>query len=311
MNYIRELNIFYHRIDTEDIPANAILLWYTLMSIANSLHWKEEFNVSISLLESKTKLSKSSICRIRKVLVQKGFIEYRPQGGKLSGIYKIIPLPSHLVCHTDTQSGTQEDLAFHTDTLSGNIHKHKTIYTKENIKRKNEVGTKVPPLPINLEEKKERKSCAKKKEKRELTHVARAEANSFNYAEQEGRRRSQTPLFQSDKWFETLDPPWQELMQTWLEYKSSRKERYKSEMSATKCLAQLQKLSGNDSQIAQQIIDQSIANNWAGLFELKRQAYYARGTPTPARGQHIGQIKQPESEEKKNRILANFGKKQE
>ena len=80
-------------------------------------------------------------------------------------------------------------------------------------------------------------------------------------------------------------------------------------MSVGKCLAQLQNLSRNNPQTAQLIIDQSIANNWAGLFELKRQAYYPRGEPTPARGQHIGQIKQPESEEKKNRILANFGKK--
>ena len=101
-------------------------------------------------------------------------------------------------------------------------------------------------------------------------------------------------------------------MRTWLEYKQSRKERYKSQLSVDKCLAQLKKISGDNQRMAQQVIDQSIANNWAGLFELKRQAYYPRGEPPrPVRGQHIGQIIQPESNEKKNRILSNFGKKQE
>ena len=70
----------------------------------------------------------------------------------------------------------------------------------------------------------------------------------------------------------------------------------------------LRNLSGNNSETAVAIIDQSMANNWAGLFELKRQAYTPRGQPQPSTGQHIGQIKQPETEEHKNRILEKFGK---
>ena len=135
-------------------------------------------------------------------------------------------------------------------------------------------------MPINPEKRKE-KSCGKKEKNKE-------------------------PLFDANNCISTLEPPWQEVMRVWLEYKHSRKERYKSEMSVGKCLSQLKSLSGSNTQTAQQIIDQSIANNWAGLFPLRNQGYQARGQP--ATGQHIGQIKQPESEEKKNRIIKNFGK---
>lgn len=60
------------------------------------------------------------------------------------------------------------------------------------------------------------------------------------------------------------------IMEEWLEYKLKRKENYKTEQSIRKCYHNLVKLSDNKPTIAQMIIDQSIANNWAGLFELKQ-----------------------------------------
>lgn len=59
------------------------------------------------------------------------------------------------------------------------------------------------------------------------------------------------------------------IMKEWLDYKQKRKENYKTDASIRKCYQNLIKLSNNNSSIAQLIIDQSIANNWAGLFELK------------------------------------------
>lgn len=55
----------------------------------------------------------------------------------------------------------------------------------------------------------------------------------------------------------------------WLEYKSGRKESYKTEKSIEACYKRLVKLSGNNPETASRIIEQSMANNWAGLFELK------------------------------------------
>ena len=55
----------------------------------------------------------------------------------------------------------------------------------------------------------------------------------------------------------------------WLDYKKERQETYKSETSLKSCYNKLFELSGGDPIIADKIIEQSMANNWAGLFALK------------------------------------------
>ena len=70
-----------------------------------------------------------------------------------------------------------------------------------------------------------------------------------------------------------LDIPdqWKDIFNLWLEYKNNRKEQYSSSKYALIAYKHLVELSGNDSQKAEKIIQQSIANNWAGLFELKNK----------------------------------------
>ena len=112
--------------------------------------------------------------------------------------------------------------------------------------------------------------------------------------------------FSLDEWVAALDSPWRELMRIWLEYKRSRKETYTSQMGANACLKKLKELSGGSPEVAQQIIEQSMASNWAGLFPVK-SVPGARGHPvSPATGQRIGQIMQPETEEHRNSILQKF-----
>ena len=112
---------------------------------------------------------------------------------------------------------------------------------------------------------------------------------------------------------EEVEFPWDELMRMWLEYKKARNEAYTSEIGTKACLTKLKKLSGNFPQSAQAIIEQSMANNWAGLFPLSAQTSRGRppgsGSLVPATGQRIGQILQPETEEHRNAILDKFKRK--
>lgn len=55
----------------------------------------------------------------------------------------------------------------------------------------------------------------------------------------------------------------------WLEYKKDRRERYQSEKSLKLCYNKLVKLSKNDPVIATQIINEAVARNWKGFFELE------------------------------------------
>ncbi len=306
MNYMTEIKLFYDWLETHPLTPASIALWHGLMFIANRSGWQRELNIPISRLEANTNMPRSSIYREREKLKQAGRIDYQSRGGRASSVYVIHSLEtvfvslgetqqlfaSHFVSHTDTQSETQESVVSHfvsqIEPQSENIYKlnytesNKEKSEKESFERM-EVGADAPPS-LSPEDKKERKSCAKKKDKREA------------------------PQLDTDAILQTIEPPWHELMHTWLEYKRLRKESYRSEIGIRKCLTMLRNLSGNNPKTAAAIIDQSIANNWAGLFELKRQAYTPRGQPLPATGQHIGQIKQPETEEYKNRILEKFGK---
>lgn len=55
----------------------------------------------------------------------------------------------------------------------------------------------------------------------------------------------------------------------WLEYKKTRKESYKSEKSIMIFCEKLSKLSKGQISNTKEIIETSMANNWAGIFELK------------------------------------------
>ena len=62
-----------------------------------------------------------------------------------------------------------------------------------------------------------------------------------------------------------------EVFTEWLEYKKARRETYNTEIGLKKCYSHLINLCGGDVGKARLIVEQSIANNYAGLFELKAQ----------------------------------------
>lgn len=64
-------------------------------------------------------------------------------------------------------------------------------------------------------------------------------------------------------------PEFEQVFNTWLEYKRERRESYKSEKSMRACYNKLFKLADGNPFLAGLIVEQSMANNWAGLFPLK------------------------------------------
>lgn len=324
MNYLIEIKLFYDWLETNHLTTGSIALWHALMQIANRSGWKSPLSIPLSSLEIRTGMPRSTLYRERDKLKKLGLIDFTTKGGRSAGRYVINPFGNYLVSHSEKQIEETQQFASQCGKQNengdgdipqfvshgGNIYKLNNITNKENIKRKNlneiVVGAEAPHTSTNPTPERKEKSCAKKEKKR---RTKQEQSEFTHYALQEGGRpkvKVPPPLCDFEKWLEGVEESWAEVMRKWLEYKASRKERYKSEMSATKCLEQLKKLSAGDPKVAQEVVDQSIANNWAGLFELKRQSYYGRGQPMPARGQHIGQIKQPESEEARQRILDKF-----
>lgn len=62
-----------------------------------------------------------------------------------------------------------------------------------------------------------------------------------------------------------------EIFKNWLDYKIEIKNGYKSVKSVELCYKKLLKLSDGYPEVAKSIVEQSISNNWKGLFELKEE----------------------------------------
>jgi len=71
---------------------------------------------------------------------------------------------------------------------------------------------------------------------------------------------------------EYIDADFKKCFNEWLQYKKERKECYKTQTSEKAAYNKLLKLANNNPDLADAIIQQSIANNWAGLFEYKGPA---------------------------------------
>ena len=69
----------------------------------------------------------------------------------------------------------------------------------------------------------------------------------------------------------------------WLRYKRKKGQSYKDEESTTLAFEKLKSLAGDNPVTAAKIVNQSRANNWAGLFELKEQKLQGNGRlPQPS-----------------------------
>lgn len=64
-------------------------------------------------------------------------------------------------------------------------------------------------------------------------------------------------------------PEFMPVFTRWLDYKRKRGETYKVGWAVKSCYNKLLELSNNDPLQAEAIIEQSFANNWAGIFKLK------------------------------------------
>lgn len=84
-----------------------------------------------------------------------------------------------------------------------------------------------------------------------------------------GKKESLLHKLSKEKIFENLSVEWWELLKEWSDYKTAKKQAYKNERSWRAFINKLLKLSGKDLLKAQDIIEESMANNWSGIFETK------------------------------------------
>ena len=69
--------------------------------------------------------------------------------------------------------------------------------------------------------------------------------------------------------FSFVEEQFKNVFYKWLDYKRTRGEKYKAQSSLETSYKKLKELSNNNPADAEKIVDNSIANNWAGIFPLR------------------------------------------
>ncbi|MBB6689937.1 hypothetical protein H7B90_00835 [Cohnella xylanilytica] len=105
MDFMEETNAFSDWLETNPLEASAQTLWFHLMVIANKSGWPEWFAVANPLLQAKVGISENSLTKHRNILVQKGRIEYKSQGKKQKGQYRIIPFTPEITSNYEAKRG--------------------------------------------------------------------------------------------------------------------------------------------------------------------------------------------------------------
>lgn len=133
MNYIKLLNAFYDRLETNPLSTSAIVLWHALVHVNNKTGWRNEFSVAVSVLRIKTGLSEKSVTNARNELDQKGYLFFKSRKGNQSALYQIIDLSVTVTDKlADSTSYSSSDNT--TDNTSALLNKTKQNETKEDHK---------------------------------------------------------------------------------------------------------------------------------------------------------------------------------
>ena len=74
----------------------------------------------------------------------------------------------------------------------------------------------------------------------------------------------------ADAWILKVDMQYREIISMFVDYKKSKNQAYKNEKSFMLMANKLISMSNNNPNVARQIVEQSMINNWSGLFELKQ-----------------------------------------
>ena len=273
--------------DNNQHNVTEIALYFYLMNVANRGCWANSFQRLNARIMLDLGVSSKTLSKARNGLKQSGLIDFKTTKGSKYTTYTFGRLPdilSNISDNTLQTSGNFPEVLGEveddTQQTSGNFpkvlvevendtsqtsgkfpkvlaevenhtlysNKHKTILCiplqgneNQEINLDSLVENKTPTVPPNDPETKEEK-VASKEEK----------LNSI---------------------LAELSPEWRVIVSDWLVYKKERRESYKTGRSVECFISLLQKLSSGDAKQALQIIEQSMAGNYQGIFPLKIEQY--------------------------------------
>ncbi|SES62081.1 Phage replication protein, DnaD domain [Oceanobacillus limi] len=96
MEYFKEMKAFKEWLLLNELSTSAVALWYTLMTINNSVGWKSKFNVANATVQKLTGLSKQGLADARKKLMEHDLIMFEKGAKGRAPKYQMVSLVSHI-----------------------------------------------------------------------------------------------------------------------------------------------------------------------------------------------------------------------
>ena len=141
IKYIDEINAFHHWVQVNELPASAILLWYSLMHFCNKTGWKKKFNVALSQLEADTHLGTTTIQRARDRLVKAGLLKIIHRSGRQSAVYQIIPVSAAIALQFEQLNEQQSGFAVQNEQLNEQLSEHIPRHRHRLINKTEDAGS--------------------------------------------------------------------------------------------------------------------------------------------------------------------------
>ena len=91
-------------------------------------------------------------------------------------------------------------------------------------------------------------------------------------------------------WNLSMPLEFRKIFLSWLQYKRKRGESYKDEKSALICYKKLTRYSNGDSNLALEIIETAMGNNWAGFFKPENSNQFTSGKQNNTGFQSTGYV---------------------
>lgn len=249
MSYIKLINGFWVSYERNTFNCTEIALFFYLLKICNLCHWPDSIKRNNTKIQADLCISYPTLSKARNKLKQAGIIDFKTTNGSSNVSYNFKKFLK--VCNEVANEVGDEVTNEVGDELNNikDIDKDLNIIKEKNKKEKfsESISPTSPNNPPAGE--KEKKSCAKRKEKAERKKEPQAFIESIP------------------------EPEWRGLFARWLKYKQDINDSYKSEDSLKTALGKLKKMSGGDISVATEIVENSIANNWRGLFSIKSNTY--------------------------------------
>ena len=109
MNYQTEIRMFNEWLETHELTASGIAIWYAFMFMAYRSGWPTEVAIPVSALCLRSKLSRSAVYKERNMLRDYGLIDFDTTSGRRSTRYRIRSLEARLVATEMSATRTQTE----------------------------------------------------------------------------------------------------------------------------------------------------------------------------------------------------------